>query len=287
MARVHGTLLVTGASGYLGREIVRQAIAKRPFQTVWATRYSQRLQFPGARPVYLDVTSAGSVLQLVADVLPQVIIHAAYNKREDMLEPVTVLGTQHIAQAASAIGARLVHISTDLVFDGEGGPYDESASPAPIHAYGRAKAAAEEAVRQLAPNSLIVRTSLICGLDPVDPATAWILTSLRDRQPITLFTDELRTPVWVQDLAAALLEQASGELTGILHVAGPQSLSRFDMGVRLARHFGLDPAGITPGLSRESGLVRPRDCRLNTTLAQQVLETRLRSFDEGLEAHVR
>jgi dTDP-4-dehydrorhamnose reductase len=150
-----------------------------------------------------------------------------------------------------------------------------------VHAYGRAKAEAEAAVQRWTPDAATVRTSLICCLDPLDSVSGWVVESLRQARPITLFTDEIRSPVWVQDLAAALLELAGNAFAGVLHVAGPQSLSRYDMGLRLAAHLGLDPAGITPGRSRESGLRRPRNCSLDTSLAQHVLRTRLRSYDEG------
>lgn len=280
-------LLVTGASGFLGREIVRQAAGDRRFQTVWGTRLSQRLQVPGVRPVYLDVTKINNVRQLMADVLPQVVIHAAYSKNDDQLESVTVEGTRNIAQAAATIGARLVHISSDLVLDGEHAPYDETALPAPIHAYGRAKAAAEVIVSTEAPKAAIVRASLICGLHPLDPASNWVVSSLRNGEPITLFTDELRNPIWVSDLAAALLELATSEFAGVINVAGPQSLSRYEMGVRLAQHFSLSSFGITAGLSRDSGLLRPRDCRLDISLAQRLLTTPLRSFDEGFASNGR
>lgn len=276
------SLLVTGASGLLGQEVVRQAVDSGSFQSVWGTRLTREIPMRGVRPVVLDVTNPTAVFQLVGDVLPQVIIHTAYDKRDDYLDTVTVAGTRHVAQAAATVGARLVHVSSDLVLDGEHAPYDESAEPAPLHAYGRAKAEAEMIVWREVPTAAIVRTSLICHLDPLDLASTWIVESLRQQRPITLFTDELRNPVWLKDLAAALLELSLSDYAGRIHVAGPQALSRYEMGARLATHFGLDPSGIVAGLSRDSGVLRPRDCRLDTSLAQRLLSTRLRSFDEGL-----
>lgn len=282
-----GSLLVTGAAGFLGSEIVRQAVGGQRFAAVWGGVYTQPLRVPGARSVPLDVTQPQQVHQVLADVRPQVVIHTAYNKRDELLDAVTVAGTQHVAEAAAAVGARLVHLSSDLVLDGEHAPYDESAPPSPIHPYGRAKAAAEAIVRATVSDHVVVRTSLICGLGPMDAATRWIVESLRSGQPITLFTDELRNPVWVADLAAAVLELALGTFTGVINVAGPQVVNRYEMGLRLADHFRLDPALIRPGLSRESGLIRPRDCRLDTSLARRLLHTRLRSFDEGFADYAR
>jgi dTDP-4-dehydrorhamnose reductase len=277
--------LITGSSGLLGSEVMAQA-ASMGFQHLWGTWCNHRPSHrpPEAQLIRLDIGDEASVKRVIQDLRPHVVIHTAYSKKPDLTEQVTAQGTAHVAQALANSGARLVHVSSDVIFDGEHGPYDESAIAAPVHAYGRAKAAAERAVAVLSNNLVVVRTSLITRLQPLDPVSDWIVSSLRQGQPITLFTDELRTPVWVQDLAVALLELACGSFGGILNVAGPQSLSRYQMGQRLALHFGLDPDGISAGSSLESGLTRPRDCRLDTRLARQVLRTRLRSFDEGLSA---
>jgi dTDP-4-dehydrorhamnose reductase len=169
-----------------------------------------------------------------------------------------------------------------VIFDGEQAPYDESAPPAPIHPYGEAKAEAEAEVQRLTPTAVIVRTSLICRLDPPDRTTSWIVDSLTHGLPVTLFTDEIRSPVWVSDLAAALLELAQNKYSGVINIAGPQALSRYTMGLHLAQCLGLDPTGIRAGRSADSGLARPRNCTLDVRLAQRLLRTRLRSYDEGL-----
>jgi dTDP-4-dehydrorhamnose reductase len=201
------------------------------------------------------------------------------------MEAVVVEGTRHLANACASAGAHLIHLSTDVVFDGEGAPYTEDDPLSPLHAYGRAKAAAEEIVADLCPDAVIVRTSLIYGFEPLDPRTRWVVDSIRTGELITLFVDELRCPVWVEQLAAALLELAARREAGIWHVAGPQPLSRYEFGERLAGFFGVDPAEITPGVSRASGLLRPRDCRLDVRKALTRLQSPLWSVDETL-AHL-
>ena len=277
-----GPWLVTGATGLLGSQVLRQAAGRAPLCGTW---FSQPpAAGSGVDFVQLDVGDHEAVQRLVQRLRPQAIIHTAYRKEGPDARRVTVQGTQHIAEAAAEIGARLVHASSDVLLDGEHAPYDETAPPAPLHPYGQAKAEAEAAVQQAAPEAVIVRTSLICQLQPPDPISAWIIDSLRDSRPITLFTDEIRSPLWVQDLAAALVELVELPFSGVLNVAGPQSLSRYQMGVRLARHVGLDERGIGAGSSLDSGLRRPRDCTLDVRLAQRLLHTRLRSYDEGLAA---
>jgi len=278
------SLLITGGSGYLGRHLARQAAAD--WQVI-ATYFSHPDPLTGCQAVPLDVYDGPAVTRLLADLRPTAVIHTAYDMGSpEAMQSVIVEGTRHVAAAAAAVGARLVAMSTDVIFDGEHGPYGEADPPNPVTAYGRAKAEAERAVAGLCPETAIVRTSLIYGFHPPDPRTLWVVDSLRSGQPITLFTDELRCPVWVEQVAAALLELADGEgkeMGGVWHLAGAQALSRYEFGVRLARAYGLDPAGITPGQSRGSGLVRPRDCRLEIGKAQARLQSPLWGVDEVLE----
>jgi len=286
------TLLITGGSGYLGSHLVRQAA--QDWQVV-ATCFSHPERLAGCQAARLDVRDAQAVERMFADLRPQAVIHAAADMSSPpAMQAVIVEGARHVATAAAALDARLVVLSTDVVFDGEHAPYLETDPPNPITPYGQAKADAERVVATLCPKAEIVRTSLIYGLGPPDPRTLWVVDSLGYSQPITLFTDELRCPVWVEQLAAALLELASfgpatpatsereTEKGSIWHLAGAQALSRYEFGVRLAHAYGLDPAGITAGQSRESSLLRPRDCRLEIGRAQATLKSPLWGVDQVL-----
>ena len=277
-------MLITGAAGFIGQQVADSA-ASAGFGPVWATWHlSPPALSDGVTCRQLDITDQGAVDALLRELQPDAVIHAAYRKNGPDAEAITTVGSGHVARAAAAIGARLVHISTDMVLDGENAPYDESAQPAPVHGYGRTKDAAEALVRSSASDAAIVRTSLVCRLDPPDPVTQWISDCLRDGETITLYTDEIRCPVWLDDLSSALLELAASDFSGVINVSGPQALSRYEMGLRLARCLGLDPARITPGLSSLSSVRRPRNLTLDTSLARRLLQTPLRSFDQGLAA---
>lgn len=274
------TLLITGGSGYLGSHLAKQA---RERWRVVATYFSHPIDLPGCRVIPLDVADGNAVSRLLAELRPAAIIHTAADmSTAEVMQAVIVEGTRHVVAAAAAIGARLIHLSTDALFDGEHAPYVESDLPRPITPYGRAKAAAEQAVAETYPAAAIVRTSLIYGFDPIDPRTAWVVNSLHQAKPITLYTDEMRCPVWVAQLAMALLELAKGEQHGIWHLAGPQPLSRYEFGEKLARVYNLDPTGITAGLSRESGQIRPRNCTLDVEKAQRRLRSPFWGVDEVL-----
>ncbi|MCD6553834.1 MAG: SDR family oxidoreductase [Anaerolineae bacterium] len=273
-------LLITGGSGYLGRRLIALAVGR---WQITATYFCHPLHGDGFIATRMDVRDAGQVAALMAQVRPDVVIHTAYTtESEEAMQRVIIQGTRHVAQAAMGIGARLIHLSTDVLFDGRRGHYTEDDPPSPITPYGRAKAIAEAIVAAEASDAVIVRTSLITGFDPPDPRTRWVLDSLREGREIRLFTDEFRCPVWVTTLAQALLELAALDYRGVLNVAGDQVLTRYEIGVRLARFFGLDPAGITPALAAESGLVRPLDCSLDLGLARRLLRTPLPGLDEVL-----
>ena len=179
-------LLITGGSGYLGRHLARRAAAEFPGEWRYTTFSADPLAWPqGAR---LDLRDGPAVRRFVAEFAPDAIIHTAGSNRTPDMAAVIVTGTGHVVAAAAEVGARLIHLSTDSIFDGTAAPYDETAAPAPLNAYGRAKAAAE-ALAAAHPNAVIVRTSLIYGLAEMDNGTAWMAAALRAGRPVTLFTN--------------------------------------------------------------------------------------------------
>ena len=269
-------LLVIGGSGLLGQRITRQA--QLAGHHVMATFHANAPSAAGVDWRRLDIRCRDDVTALALDALPDVVINAAYRQADWVT---TAEGGMHVALAAAAAGARLVHVSSDAVFSGTAPGYDETQQPDPVTPYGAAKAAAETAVKGISPAAVIARTSLIIG--DGDSAHERIVHALASGAvPGALFTDEVRCPVHATDLAAALLELAASPHAGACHVAGADAVSRYELGLLIAARDGLDQTALPAGLRTASGLAGAIDVRLDSTRTQARLATRLRGAREFL-----
>jgi len=271
-------MLITGGGSYLGRALVLRAAA------AFDVTYTYFQQDPWVHPygAMLDVRLETAVHSLVRAVQPEVIIHTVGSNRGAHMEAVIRQGTAHVVAAAGAVGARLIHISTDSIFRGDQAPYTESAAPDPVNAYGAAKAAAEQIVRRLH-NAVIVRTSLIYDLQRMDHGTRWMAAALQRGEPVTLFANQLRNPVWTETLTAACLELSGHHYTGILNVAGRQELSRAAFAQKMLAWWQVPNRHLVQIADAAPG-EWPLDCRLDLTRAASLLQTPLAGVDERLSA---
>ncbi len=274
------TLLVTGASGYLGQAVVERA---RAFTVVPVAFTSPVAGYPHA--AHVDLRDAAAVDELVAAAAPDIILHTAASNRNAEHIAAILPAAVAVASAARRRGARLIHVSSDLVFDGEHAPYSDDSTPSPLdNPYAQAKAEAELQVAAIHPGAAIVRPSLIWGLDPIDRQTQWLVDGARNGAPVSLFTDEVRCPVYVDDLADWLLELAARrELTGPFNAVGPQALSRWEFGQKLLRQLGIRPGpNVKAAVSKDLGLNRARNLTLKAQRAADLLNVRLRGVDDVL-----
>ena len=224
----------------------------------------------------LDVTDEPAVHRLVEQLRPDAIIHlAAVSRVEAAAEDpesagdINAAGAGVVARAAARSGARLLALSSDVVFNGRAAPYDEQSVPDPINAYGASKAAAERSVLRHHPEALVVRTSVLVGRNRSDrfPFSTYIIDRARAGRPIELFDNERRNFFPVTTAAECLWECLVAPLSGILHVASRTSLSRFDASLAVATTGPPD---------------RPSDLTLSVDLATQSLGHHLPTMDEAI-----
>lgn len=267
------TFFITGATGYLGRRLVREAETRG---RVYAASRRPASQAHVGVPVELDVSDRSNVQRVLDELRPTVIIHAAAvnpGQGDDAtMWEVNAEGSGHVAEGAREAGSRLVAISTDVVHDGKHGPYGDDDAANPINHYGRSKAAGEVAILTHAPDTAVVRTSLMYGLDEMDRGTASFAERINRGEPQVLFSDVLRNPIRVDTLAAAILRLADTAHKGTLNIAGRQVLSRDAYGRRLLAYWGVPTDGLLDS-ARAADISDsiPLDLRLTVDRAEHLL----------------
>ncbi|MFB7999719.1 SDR family oxidoreductase [Streptomyces sp. NPDC056002] len=269
------TVLIVGGSGFLGVELARQGHSAG-LETA-ATFHSHPSEGAGAWH-RLDLRNSANLQEVLDAVSPRAVINASSGGAE---WAVTAEGGMRLAQVAAQRGIKLVHVSSDAVFSGRDDPYDETCLPDPVTPYGAAKAAAETAVRLLSAGSVVARTSLIIG-DGRSEHERMVHALAAGTRDGALFTDDVRCPVHVGDLAAALWELTLSDAAGVFHLAGPDAVTRHELGTLIAQRDGIDASLLPTGRRADSGLPGGLCVRLDSRVTQKCLATRLRGAREFL-----
>lgn len=283
---------VTGANGLVGSRLCRLLVVEGHEVTAVA-RGPRRLAGDHA---YLscDLSEAAEVEKAMVAARPEVVVHAASMTEVDACErdpdaawAGNVLATANVARHARASGAHLVHVSTDYVFDGQAGPYDEEARPNPSGVYARTKWLAEEAVRLVAGSWAIARTAVVYGYPPSQRPNfgSWLLATLRAGKTARLFVDQWVSPSLALNVADMLAELALRRLPGIWNVAGAEVVNRMQFGEALVDVFALDRRLLVPTSLADAGLASPRPPRsgLKVDKALAALEARPLGLEASLE----
>jgi dTDP-4-dehydrorhamnose reductase len=272
--KVKDTLLITGSSGFVGGHLTKQASST---WKVVGTRHQNDTPLNGASElIQMDITDKNSVMSAIKEISPSVVIHCAAitnaeycAKNKKLSEAVNITGTENIVLAAVSVGAHLIFVSSDLVFDGNDGYYNESALPNPICLYGKTKLEGEKIVNQINNRYAIARLAWTYGksINYSKNFLDRMIDNLEQKQQINLFFDEYRSPVYVQDLCDSLLALAKSRMPGIFHLAGPERISRLDFGYKVAECFGFDKSLIIGTSSDSIDFLdrRPKDCSLVST----------------------
>jgi dTDP-4-dehydrorhamnose reductase len=271
------SVLVTGAGGQLGYDLIR--VLSRHYEVVAATRDE------------LDVTDAGAVKNILRHVLPEIVIHAAAYTSVDLAEDevdqayqVNAIGTWNVATEAHAIGAKLVYISTDYVFDGmKDGLYDELDKPNPLNVYGNSKLLGEKFAAMLCSRLFIVRTSWLYGSKGRNFVTK-VMDMSKNLAQIIMASDQMGSPTYGLDLAHFICELIQSEKYGIYHASNQGSCSRYDFAREILKYMEYTSASVIPICVESLEQAAPRPT--NSALAHHAIRlnglTPLRDWRQAL-----
>lgn len=241
-------VLIIGSNGMLGQRLTEFYSAKSKIELMTASAEDESF-FPEISYEKVDLADKKQVKKLITSFYPDVIINAAAYTNVDKSEidkelawAINVSGVEYIAKYASSIDTKVIHISTDYIFDGKAGPYDEKHKPNPVGYYGRSKLAGENALICGNCAYTILRTNVLYG-----PAkfgrpdfVKWVVNSSREKQNIKIVTDQINNPTYIDDLVQAIYKVWEYNKTGIYNIGGPEFLSRYDFTLRIAEFFELD-----------------------------------------------
>lgn len=272
-------LLITGGSGLLGSNLALEGAKNGLEVTAVHNRHSSP---PGIVSHRLDLTKANHVSDFIQHLKPNCIVHCAAQTNVDWCEKhpkksfdINAMATRHLACFAQRVGAHLIYISTDAVYDGLTGNYTEESPPAPINVYAASKLAGEEAIREiLGDSALVLRTNIYGWNRQAKTSLAeWVLETLSARQKLQGFSDVVSSPLLVNDLASVIFALIRSESCGCLNAGSIDSCSKYDFARHLASVFSL-PEELIEKSSIESinlQAPRPRNTSLNTDKLSQRL----------------
>jgi dTDP-4-dehydrorhamnose reductase len=289
-------ILVTGANGLLGQELIAHLLENN-YDVIATSKGANRLQVPpGKNFVYedLDVTDGLASLKVLTEHKPDLIIHAAAMTQVDQCElnkivcyNINVTATRFLIAAAKEIGAKLIYISTDFIFDGVSGPYKEDDEARPLNYYGSTKLSAEIEVMESGLQWTIVRTVLVIGNEESTRSNiiSWVKDKLRKGEKIKVVDDQFRTPTFTEDLAKGIVLIIQKNATGIYHISGKDLLTPYQIAMKTADYLQLDHSLIEKAdvTSFSQPAVRPPRTGFYIDKARKDLGYEPLSFDEGLK----
>ncbi|MHC1680360.1 MAG: dTDP-4-dehydrorhamnose reductase [Methanomassiliicoccales archaeon] len=285
-------VMVIGASGLLGQHMMSAGTDMGLAMT--GTYNTVNDGIPGS--IQMDITDADSVSRGLEAACPEMVVLCAAMTNVDQCErepdaayKVNMEGSFNVAAECRSADVKLVYISTDYVFNGlKGARYHEFEPADPLSVYARSKLEGERVTMDASRNNLVCRVSVVYGWDRLNRKSnfvTWIVDSLRKGQEISLYDDQFVSPTYAPSAARNILELSLGKLKGTCHTSGPDCLSRYDIGMKVAEVFGLDPSLIRAVKTSEMPQLAKRPARscLGVDLAESELGRPMTSLRHGLE----
>ena len=282
-------LLITGASGLLGANLVLAAHEEHELIAIY---HRHAIELEGVQSVSADLCQPGRAKELCDRFQPNWVIHCAADTSIDEIEsdPERAFRMNrdmagNVAKAAKETGAKLVHISTDAVFDGREGPYREGDPTEPVNVYGKSKLAGEQAVQAVYPEALIIRTNIFgWNAQPKTSLAEWFINNLMQGIPCKGFVDVYFNPLLVNQLWVILNSLMRLDLGGVFHLGSDQCISKYEFGIRLAESFDLNKelisaVEIEPGSLRAP---RPKNTCLDCSKIRKVINVGLLNLESNI-----
>lgn len=291
-------ILVIGGGGQLGAKVVKQA---KEAHSLYATYMTREPPLEDARTFQVDKSDREAVQGLIKRLDPDAVIDTAAIHNVDYCETnreeayrVNVEGTRNIAEVCGSLGAKMVFVSTDYVFDGRKGLYKETDPANPVNYYGQSKLEGEKAILEACENHFIARTSVIYSWvsastlqsssgKPLNFAM-WLTQKLGKGESVNIVTDQYSSPTLADSLAETLIEICEQDTKGLYHVAGKTRLNRYDFTIKLAKTMGYDQSLVNPIDSSNLKQIaeRPMDSSLDVGKTERTLGIPLLNIDDAL-----
>ena len=289
-------ILITGSNGLLGQKLVQQCLKRKINFLASSKGVNRNIDCPEENYSSLDICDASSIQDVFDSYEPTHVIHTAAitnvdycEENPDECEQVNVISTQLLFEAAQKYKAHFQLLSTDFVFDGEKGNYNETDEPAPLSVYAKSKVDGENLLFNSTSNNWsIVRTIIVYGIGnnlSRSNIICWAKEVLSKEQEITIVDDQFRAPTWADDLAWACLRICELNEKGIFHISGPETMSIFELVKRVAKYFEL-PINRIKSISSSQlnqAAKRPPKTGFDLTKARTKLGFNPKSIEETLD----
>jgi dTDP-4-dehydrorhamnose reductase len=286
-------ILVTGSNGLLGQKLIEKLSKK--MDVLATARGENRLPFKeNYSYASLDITDKNNVDEVFNSFKPDVVIHGAAMTNVDQCEiekeecwKLNVLATEYLLETAKKHNSFFLHVSTDFIFDGKEGPYDEDGTPNPVSFYGWSKYAAEKLVMHSEVKWAIARTVLVYGIAhdmSRSNIILWVKNSLENGKSINVVNDQWRTPTLAEDLADGCILIAEQKAEGVFNISGKDLLNPYEMATMTADYFSLDKTLIkeVDGSQFKQTAKRPAKTGFILDKAIHKLGYKPKSFKEGI-----
>jgi dTDP-4-dehydrorhamnose reductase len=283
--------LVTGSAGLVGQQVIKDL---SEIHEVFSCYNKSKPEYGDA--VKMDLLNREMISNVLSEKNPDIVIHLGAMTAVDLCETqqdnalkINSHATEILAKECSKINTFMVYVSTDYVFDGNSGLYEENDATNPLGFYGKSKLLGEKSVQNFSSDWCIARTSTPFGLHPTKKSfPIWVIENLQKQKQIDVLTDQFTSPTYVPSLSRMLIEISERHLTGIIHVAGASKISRFEMASLVSDKLGLDGK-----LLREISIndikweaQRPKDSSLNVSKAISILNHKPQKIDHDVNLFI-